>query len=102
MTKPAESRWREVVRAQERSGQCVREFAAAEGIVAGTLYWWRSELKRRGPELVPVSVLEDGQRPSRAASEELGFELVVDEMRLWIPNGFDAGELRRLVGALRC
>lgn len=36
------------------------EFSAGRGIAAGTLFWWRSELRRRSKRLVPVAVVDDG------------------------------------------
>lgn len=102
MTKTAESKWRALIRAQEKSGQSVREFAASRGIASGTLYWWRSELRRRESKLVPVEVVEHELRPSPTQIDDRGFELVVGDMRLRIPHGFDAAELRRLISALAC
>lgn len=82
----------------------MREFATAEGIAAGTLYWWRSKLGRDGcdhTKLVPVEVVE------RAAALDVpargSFELEIDGvMTLRVPAGFDEAELRRLIRALRC
>ncbi len=42
-----EAEFRKLVKAQERSGLSIREFAEGEGITVQTLYWWRSELRRR-------------------------------------------------------
>jgi transposase-like protein len=91
-------------RAQSKSGLTVREFAAAEGIAAATLYWWRSKVRRDGrgdAELVPVEVVEHRADLDTAALG--GFELQVDgAMTLRVPPGFDEAELRRLIRALRC
>ncbi|NQY56847.1 MAG: hypothetical protein HRT86_10270 [Ilumatobacteraceae bacterium] len=102
MTKTSESKWRAVIRAQEKSGQSVREFAESRGIAATTLYWWRSELKRRTADLVPVEVVEHDIEIEHAASTA-GFDLHLPcGLRLRVAHGFDAGELRRLISALRC
>lgn len=104
MTKTTEAKWRRLIAAQSKSGLTVREFAAAEGVAAATLYWWRSKLRRGGrggTELVPVDVVEDCADSDTPAHG--GFEVHVDGvMTLRVPAGFDEGELRRLIRALRC
>lgn len=103
MTKTSESKWRALIKAQEKSGQTVRDFAESRGITPTTLYWWRSELKRRGTKLVPVEIVEHDIVVDAHDSVAPGFELEVDRtMTLRIPTGFDATELRRLLSALRC
>jgi len=66
------------------------------------MYWWRSELRRRDAKLVPVEVVAHELRASPPDVGDRSFELVVGEMRLLIPHGFDAAELRRLIAALTC
>ena len=102
MTKTTESKWRALIAAQGRSGLSVREFAGLRGLPAATMYWWRSKLRRDRTQLVPVEVVE--QRVLDAeARHAAAFELRMDDaMTLHIPNGFDDGELRRLIRALRC
>ena len=103
MTKTSESKWRALIKAQEKSGQTVRDFAESRGITPTTLYWWRSELKRRVTKLVPVEVVEQDIVVDHRDGDGPGFELEVDrKMTLRIPAGFDAAELRRLLSALRC
>jgi len=99
MTNTAETKWRALIAAQERSGQGVREFAGDRGISATTLYWWRSRLRQRRSDLVPVTVIEHGE-PCEARGE--AFELQFGEMKLRIPSGFAESDLRRLLQALRC
>lgn len=105
MTKTTEAKWRRLIAAQSKSGLTVREFAAAEGITAATLYWWRSRLRRDrrdGTKLVPVEVVERRTDLDSGASTD-GFELQVDGViTLRVPTGFDEAELRRLIRALRC
>jgi len=101
MTKTTEAKWRRLIAAQSKSGLTVREFAAAEGITAATLYWWRSKLRRDRTQLVPVEVVESGADHRSGASGS--FEVQVDgSVTLRVPPGFDEAELRRLIRALRC
>ena len=103
MTKRTESQWRALVAEHDRSGMTAKEFAGRHDITPNTLYWWRSHLRRRQPDtaLVPVSVLE--RDPERPPPSEASFELCLDDrLKLRIPAGFDEGELRRLLKALRC
>lgn len=104
MTKTTEAKWRGLIAAQEKGGQTIREFAAARGIPAGTLYWWRSEFRRRARRgLVPVDVVADDVALDRQRLGHCDFELHLDTaMTLRIPAGFDEAELRRLLQALRC
>src|SRR4030042_1467180 len=44
-----ERHWQEVIRAQGRSGQSVREFCRQAGVTEASFYWWRRELARRSP-----------------------------------------------------
>lgn len=105
--KEAEARWRELLEAQESSGESVRDFARRRGLSATTLYWWRSELRRRDRrrrasseriELAPVALLEaDRPTGSRGGS----FEVVLGNgRRVIVPSDFDAGALGHLVAAL--
>ena len=100
-TTRAESRWRSLIREQEKSGLTVREFAARRGIAAGTLFWWRSRLRsRQRSQLVAVEVVDHEAKDAAVSGM---FELGIDDrLTLRISAGFDAGELRRLVQALRC
>ena len=103
MTKASEVKGGALIAAQEKSGATVREFAESQGITPATLYWWRSELKRRAGKLVPVRVVEPDVEVNRRSVDRPGFELEVDDsMTLRIPAGFDEGELRRVLTALRC
>jgi transposase-like protein len=103
MTKTTEAKWRRLIAAQEESGLTVREFAAARGITATTLYWWRSKLRRDGAELVPVEVVDHDEARDDDGTLAPWFELQVDSaMTLRVPPGFDEVELRRLLRAVRC
>ena len=45
----SEEQWREIVARWRASGESAREFAAREGLVAGTLSWWGNRLKADAP-----------------------------------------------------
>ena len=45
----SEEQWREIVARWRASGESAREFAAREGVVAGTLSWWGNRLKTDAP-----------------------------------------------------
>ena len=45
----SEEQWREIVARWRTSGESAREFAAREGLVAGTLSWWGNRLKADAP-----------------------------------------------------
>jgi hypothetical protein len=98
MTKTTESKWRALIAEQESSGQTVREFAASRGVAAGTVFWWRSRLRRRAADamtLVPVEVVD------KVTARPAALELVVrDGIVLRLPRGFDEGDLRRVLAAL--
>lgn len=108
-----EARWRRLIAEQERSGSSVREFATAKGISAWSLYGWRSRLgvagggargrtgRRRDAEeaeLVAVDVV-DGGRGVAASEPQLLIEF--GDVRVRVPQGFDADEVARLVRVLR-
>jgi hypothetical protein len=101
MTKTGEEKWRALIAAQEKSGLGVREFAEGRGLAPATMYWWRCRLRERTTSLVPVAVV-DHDVVARRPTTKAAFELAVGELTLRIPPGFDEGDLRRLVRALRC
>lgn len=86
----------------------VRAFAEAHGIFPATMYWWRHRLRHRAQQLdlVPVEVVGGGSTAVSADALRAGgadFELEIDRTTtLRIPAGFDEGDLRRLIRALRC
>jgi len=68
-----QSRWQEIVRQQEQSGQSVRVYCRQAGIEESAFYWWRRELARRsrqGDDLrQPRRSLPKG-KPERAATRK--------------------------------
>jgi hypothetical protein len=104
----------------QESGLTAREFADEMGLKATSLSFWKWRLKKdrslvvkpakRAQLLLPKAAKAVGfvelTAPSRGAvtlarGNEAGFELVVDEYIIRIPNGFDDATLRRLLAALR-
>lgn len=90
--------WRVLVDRWLSSGQCRTEFAAANGLNVNTLSWWRSQFAREKKSLPAATFAEVVVEDERTAPDlivELG-----DGLRVRVPAGFDATELRRLVDAL--
>ncbi len=111
---------RELLAAGERGGLTLREMAEAAGMPAGTLAWWRSEIRRRdrlGASEAETAFLEvvvaqepgdstaavgcDGVRPVGASDEELPpFELELrGGRRLRVPARFGLARLVREIEA---
>jgi hypothetical protein len=89
--------WRRLVGEWRASGLPGRSFAMARGVNAHTLAWWAWRLRSRARGLAEPTVtfaevvVAEPARP---------FIVEVGGVRVQVPAGFDAGELRRLVGAL--
>jgi len=60
-----QSRWQDVVRRQQESGQSVRAFCRQAGVEESAFYWGRRELDRRGRQC--RSQPGDGQRQGKPA-----------------------------------
>ena len=94
--------WREQFRAQQASGQGVREFCQGAGLSAPSFYWWRREVRirdarRRGtnrPQFVSVRMTP---RPARDTSIEV---VLAGGCLVRVGSGFDADHLRAVVAAL--
>ena len=121
-----QSRWQEIVRQQQQSGQSVRVYCRQAGIEESAFYWWRRELARRSrqgddlrqprrtspkgkpgrpaarksPRIVagflPVHVTAD-RRPEGGRGVEM---LLADGRVLRIQPGFDRQTLLDVLGAL--
>lgn len=93
-----ESVWALLVAEWRASGKPRKTFAAERGVNANTLGWWTVELARREREgaarFVEVVVADEKVAPV------LVVEVVGRGVNVHVPVGFDAHELRRLVGAL--
>jgi hypothetical protein len=103
--------WSALIEDRAASGKSLRDFAAEKGVVASTLAWWGSEIKRREacraghslprrPEkkpkpipLVPVTLAE--------SNDCSVFEVALPSgAAVRVPATFDTDSLRRLVAVL--
>jgi len=96
-----------------RSRKGIGEFAAREGVSAGTLKWWKWKLgqerearraretarKRRAARKAQVEFVEVVPRPAWSGGEPFEVELSRG-YRVRVPGGFEAGALERLLGVL--
>lgn len=109
MTKPRVGRGREAAMRplveEWRRGQASQaEVARRHGLNAGTFAWWCAQLGgRRGgseqPGWVAVDVVDPLPQP--AGASEGFFEVWLGEMRVRVPAGFGAADLRRLLEVVR-
>ncbi|RMF83779.1 MAG: hypothetical protein D6744_04095 [Planctomycetota bacterium] len=87
-----------LIREFERVGGDVADFADRAGVMPQTFQWWRSKLRRYldRPNHDFVEVVVETPRP------ESHLRVVVDDvLSVEVSDGFDAGELRRVVEVLR-
>lgn len=101
--------WSALIKERAASGLSLREFAGARGVVASTLAWWGSEIRRREARragravparpkpksipFVPVTVAESPMDPV--------FEVALPGgAAVRVPTDFDADSLRRLITVL--
>lgn len=117
--------WRARVEAWEDSGLTQREFAAEHDLNASTLSWWKwklSTLDGSGSEQLSPDVGAEGTTDAQKQSvgdvdvqfveldpvvadtpvEESSsrIEVVVDSYSVWVPDGFEAATLKRIVDVL--
>ena len=99
-TRRSKAEWRRLVDEWGFSGLEAEEFSTRRGLNPATLRWWRWRLESRGdapkPEPRAPGFLE------LLVTEPEAPELVVElgAVRIRVPSGFDAEQLRRLVAAL--
>ncbi len=95
--KRSEAEWRSLVEEWQNSGLSRRAFATLRGISVATFSWWAWRLRAPGtddpPEFLDVVVVD-------RAVEVPDLLVELGRLRVRVPAGFDAGELRRLVDAL--
>ena len=96
--------WREALARWKRSGLTAEEFAELEGVRAGTLRWWSSQLrhgtraKHGSSALIPLEIA----LPSDAVRTTAGtIEIVVGEAVVRCDIGADIEYVVALVVALR-
>ena len=101
-TEGREQFWREQLRAQQVSGQGVREFCNRAGLSIPSFYWWRREVRirdarraaRQRPKFVPVRMTP---RPARDSAVEV---VLAGDRLVRVGSGFDSDHLRAVVAAL--
>jgi len=99
--------WQEVLRAQEAGGLSQAAFCRERGINAGTLAWWKRQLRqsgraerhmRRTSAETGAGFIEIGL--GRGATP-VGYEILLSRGRaVRVPGRFDAQELSRLIAAV--
>ena len=95
---------RRMLSKQQASGKSVAKFAQDEGLVAERLYRWQRRLKKptrktRGKRADRSEFAEGKQMAS--GSSERRFEVVLASgQRVWVPDGFAAEDMARLVAVL--
>jgi hypothetical protein len=99
----AAARWGKRVERLERSGLSIRTFAAREGLKAGSLSRWKSKIRRErqvgAAAVTPLRFVE--LTAARPATPAPVFEVLLRSGRtVRVPDGFEAGELARLVSVL--
>lgn len=89
--------WTKRVEQWERSGLSGADFAARMGVKEATLRHWKWQLghDERGDAKKPTFIEVTAPVSSRAA-----LEVVVGEVRVIVPVGFDEDTLRRLLGVV--
>lgn len=110
-----ERQYRALLAEQAESGLALREFAAHRGIAAGTLSWWKSEIRRReairhgraapkrrrrrgrAAKLLPVRLNDALSTPSSTSVFEVSLP---GGAAVRVPADFDADAFARLVAVL--
>lgn len=103
--------YREILAEQRESGLSVRAFGKARGIPAGTLSFWRHQLRKRDtarrgkrktkPAFVPVQVVEESATRPAPVTPCAGYEVDLGGGRvLRLPADFDDGRVAALVRAV--
>ena len=94
---------RPLIEEWRRGSASQAEVARRHGLNPGTFAWWCAQLGgRKGraatPRLVAVDVVDRG----RVATQAEAFEVVLAAgLRVRVPAGFEAGDLRRLLEVVR-
>ena len=88
--------WQHLVEQWLAGGQTREQFAHAQGLNPATLSWWRWKLRQREqlPKVLAVDLIDLAPPNAPDLIVEIG------QLRVRVPSGFDAGELRRVVEAL--
>lgn len=94
--------WRQIVEDYEASGIGAAEFARREGLNPNTFSWWRSELRRRTPDVRGERLTLVGLTASspRTLAEPVVLRLP-DGLELCVPVGTEPDWVGRLADVLR-
>jgi hypothetical protein len=94
--------WREIVERWRASGRSKEAYARRLGVSPITLGWWQWKLAGGAPEPTVTPAFAEVVVSETAYEPKSSPDLVVEigDLRVRVPSGFDAGELRRLVSAL--
>ncbi|MCB9920220.1 MAG: hypothetical protein H6832_17595 [Planctomycetes bacterium] len=100
MPTPREREMRSLLAQLDNSALSTRDFADLHGMSVMTIYWWRSELRRRDRER-DQDFVEVDIRPDTAIAAPQAFEIVLPcGLRIVVPRAYDADELRQLIAAV--
>lgn len=98
MVRRSADEWRVLVQAWRASQLPCRVFAARRQVNPHTLTWWAWHLGIRAGEVAEAPAFVEVLVAEAPAPAALVVE--VGPVRVHVPHGFDAGEVRRLVAAL--
>ena len=97
-------RWRELVSAQQASGQSIAAYCRAHDVRAWQFYEWKKRLQQsEAPSFVAVSVKSEEERATLSSPPHSHSAIELRHGRGWslkIEPGFDAVHLRRLLTVL--
>lgn len=89
--------WRSLIAEQEESGTSIAAWCRKHDVRAQTMYWWRSELRRRAqmagePAFVPVEVISLAAEP-----RESEVRVIAGGREVIVGRGVDEELLARVV-----
>ena len=100
----ASQRWRELISAQQASGQSIAAYCRAHDVRAWQFYEWKKRLLQSdAPSFVAVSVKAEEKRATLSSPPHSHSAIELRHGRGWslkIEPGFDAVHLRRLLTVL--
>ncbi len=100
----ASQRWRELIAAQEGSGQSIAAYCRAHAVRAWQFYEWKKRLRQSDQvSFVAVSVKPEEERIRTSSPARPLSAIELRHSRGWslrIKPGFDAVHLRRLLSVL--
>ena len=91
--------WREAIASWRNSGTSIRAFCASRGLREPSFYFWRRELRKRGPQ--PSAARRPVLVPLHVVADALWEVVLPMGVVVRVPAGADAGAVATLVTALR-